>query len=87
MEHRAPCKHIFYPYTHPWPLGLGQKIKIYFAKVAMSHIIIKENSAKSTMKAHIQSLHIASTCGSGFKGMIRNSICGCVAYQIKVKGI
>ena len=22
MEQRAPCKHIFYPYTQPLPLGL-----------------------------------------------------------------
>ena len=21
MEHRAPCKHILCPSTHPWPLG------------------------------------------------------------------
>ena len=21
MEHRAPCKHIFSPYTHPQPVG------------------------------------------------------------------
>ena len=25
MEHRAPFKHIFRPYTHPGPLGVGSK--------------------------------------------------------------
>ena len=29
MEYRAPCKHIFCPYTHPLPLVLGQKV-IFF---------------------------------------------------------
>ena len=45
MEHRAPRKrkHLFCPYTHPWPLGmlgdLGQNI--IFLKVAMLHIKLK----------------------------------------------
>ena len=30
MEHRAPCKHIFCPYTHSRPMGLGQKVKTFF---------------------------------------------------------
>ena len=30
MEYRAPCKHIFCPYTHPQPLGWGQKVKTFF---------------------------------------------------------
>ena len=33
MEHRAPCKHIFCPYTHPRPLGWGQRVKaLIFSK-------------------------------------------------------
>ena len=27
MERRAPCKHIFCPYTHLQPVGLDQKVK------------------------------------------------------------
>ena len=41
MEHRAPRKHIFCPYTHPRPLGLGhdQNVKtLFFLKVVMLHI-------------------------------------------------
>ena len=30
MEHRASCKHIFCPYTHPRPVGLGHKYKYYY---------------------------------------------------------
>ena len=42
MEHRAPHKHIFFPYTHPWPLGLGQKVKTFLLlKVVMLHIKMK----------------------------------------------
>ena len=26
---RAPCKHIFCPYTHPRSLGFGQKVKTF----------------------------------------------------------
>ena len=32
--HRAPCKHILCPNTCHWPLGRGQKIKIFFLKVS-----------------------------------------------------
>ena len=45
MEHRVPCYHIFCPYTHPRPLGWGQKS--FFLKVVMLQIKIKgmEHSA------------------------------------------
>ena len=29
-EYKAPCKHIFCPYTHPRLLGRGQKVKTFF---------------------------------------------------------
>ena len=42
LEHRAPYKHIFCPYTHTGTLGLGQKVKTYFLlKVVMLHIKLK----------------------------------------------
>ena len=35
MEHRAPYKHIFCPYTHPRRLGWGQKAKTFlFTKLS-----------------------------------------------------
>ena len=36
MEHRAPCKQMFCPYTHPGPLGWGRKVKHLFT--VSSHI-------------------------------------------------
>ena len=35
MEQKAQCKHIFYPIRHPWPLWLGQKVKLNILKVVM----------------------------------------------------
>ena len=34
MEHIASCKHIFCPYTHPRPVGLGQNICSEYGYVA-----------------------------------------------------
>ena len=39
---RAPCKHMFCSYTHPRPLGRGQRSNISFLKVVMLYIKIKE---------------------------------------------
>ena len=50
MEHRAPCKLIFYPYTHPQPLGLGQEVKTFFLKVVMLHIKLKEMEHRAPHK-------------------------------------
>ena len=36
-HHRAPCKHIFCPNTHPRPLWWDQKVKIFFIKT--SHVV------------------------------------------------
>ena len=41
MEHRAPCKHIVCPYTHPRPLGGIKRSKHFFSKVFMMHIKLK----------------------------------------------
>ena len=41
MEHRAPCKHIFYSYTHPQPLDGVKKSTFFFLKVVMLHIKLK----------------------------------------------
>ena len=29
MKHRKPCKQLFCPFTHPQPLGGGQKVKTF----------------------------------------------------------
>ena len=44
MEHRAQCKHIISPYTHPQPLGWGQMSKLFFLKV-MLHMKLEGNGA------------------------------------------
>ena len=41
MEHRAPCKHIFCPYT-PSTRGLGQKVKTFFSECGLVAYQIKE---------------------------------------------
>ena len=48
IELRAPCKHIFCPYTHPQPVGSGQKVKTYFLNVVMVHIKLKGNTYRPT---------------------------------------
>ena len=35
MEHRAPCKHIFCPYTHTRLLGCSQKVKTFFSESSL----------------------------------------------------
>ena len=42
MEHRAPCKHIYCPYTHPRSLGWGQKFR-FFTESSRVAYQIKEN--------------------------------------------
>ena len=41
MEHRAPCKRIFRPYTYFWSLGKGKMSKLIFLNVVMLHCQIK----------------------------------------------
>ena len=50
IEHRAPYKHILCPYTHPLPLGWGQKGKAFLITES-SHVAyqIKENGTQSIM--------------------------------------
>ena len=43
MEHRAPHKHIFCPYTHPLPLGFGQNI--FSSESSRVENLIKGNGA------------------------------------------
>ena len=39
LKHGTSCKHIFCPNTHPQPLGLGQKIKIFCFESTVSGCI------------------------------------------------
>ena len=45
MEHRAPCKHIFCAYTHPWSMGWGQKVKTFFSENSDAAYQMKRNGA------------------------------------------
>ena len=49
VERRATCKHILCPYTHPRPLGLGQKVKTFFLNVVMLNIKLKELKFRPTL--------------------------------------
>ena len=62
MEHRAPCKHKFCPYTLPLAPG---GLKAIFSESSHAAYQIKRNGAKSTMQAHILFLQTHLTCGSG----------------------
>ena len=69
IEHRASCtQHIFFPYTHPLPIGLGQKVKTFFSESTHAANQIKGNGALKTMHAHILSLYTLSVPGVGSKG-------------------
>ena len=72
IEHRATCKHALCPYvTHgPWCES---------SRVASQ---INWNGSKSTMQAHILSLHTASTALEWSKGQNRSHF----AHQVKGNG-
>ena len=65
MEHRAPCKHISCPKG-----GSKDQNKKNLKVRCHDAYQIKVNGVKSTMQAHILSLHTPSTCGVGSKGKI-----------------
>ena len=51
IERRAPCKHIFCPYTHIPPVGWRHKVKIcFFLKVVMLNIKLKEMDGEAPCK-------------------------------------
>ena len=41
MTNAVTCKHIYCPYTHPRPLGRGQRSNIFFSK--SSHVAYQMN--------------------------------------------
>ena len=51
MEHRAPCKYILCPYTHPCPVGSGQKAKTFFSQCGHVEYQIKGNEVKTNIEA------------------------------------
>ena len=57
-----------------------------FLKVVMLHIKLEGNGTKSTMQAHILSLHTPSAPGAGSKVKTFFSEYSDVAYQIKGNG-
>ena len=80
MEHRAPCKHIFCPYTHTQPQG---GTKTFFLTVVMLHIKLKGMEYRAPcMHIYCPYTHRRSLgLGQKFKTFV--SECGHVAYQIK----
>ena len=69
MEHRAPCKHIFCPYTHPRTtpaVGLkGQNI--FLLKIVMLHIKLKGIEHRAPCK-HIFCFYTHPQPQMGLKG-------------------
>ena len=61
LEHRAQCKHIFCPYTHPRFLRLVQTvITFFFLKIVMLHIKLKRWSIEQHASTYLF-LHTPST--------------------------
>ena len=87
MELRASCKQIFCSYTHPLPLGFGQKVKkVLFSESSHVAYQIKGNGAKNIMQANILSLYTLFAPGVGSKGQNIFSESSHVASQIKGNG-
>ena len=51
MDHRALCKPIFCPYTHPQPMELGQKVKTIFSECDHVAYQIKDKEVYTSIKA------------------------------------
>ena len=79
IEHRAQCKHIFFPEAHT----MGSNGQNIFSESSHAAYQIKGNGAWSTMQEHILPLHTSSTCGSGSK---IKEIPNVAMLHIKLKG-
>ena len=87
MEHRAPCKYIFCPYTNPQPQIGVKKVKTFFSESSHVTYQIKGNGAKRTMQAHLLSFYTSCTPGVVWsKGQKYFTKTSHVAYQIKGNG-
>ena len=42
MQHRSPHKHLFCPFTHSQPPGVGQKVKTFFSESSQAAYQIKD---------------------------------------------
>ena len=83
MEHRAPCKHIFCPYTHPrMTPAVGSKGQIIFLlKLVMLQIKLKGIERRAPYK-HIFCSYTHPQPQMGLKGQNIFSESSHVAYQI-----
>ena len=81
MENRAPCKHIFCPYTHPQPPDGFKRSNHFSLKVVILRIKLKGLEQRAPLK-HLfcPCTHILRPCGKvkTFLSEISH-----VAYQIK----
>ena len=68
MEHRAPCKHIFYPYTHPQPVGWIKRKKSECGHVAYQ---IKGKEVQTNIEANALTLHTPLASGSGCRIILK----------------
>ena len=49
MEHRAPCNHIFFLYTHPGPVGVAQKVKTFLSPDKVGGIYLCVHSVRPSV--------------------------------------
>ena len=91
MEHddddddRAPCKHIFCPFTHARPWSKDQNI--FLLKVVMLHIKLKGIEHRASFKHYSARTHTPSTPRWGQKvKTFLSSESKCVAYHSKKNG-
>ena len=67
IEYRAPWKQIFCPYTHPRPLGWGQRSFFFFSESYNIAFKIKGKEVQTNMQAETLILHTPLTSGIGFE--------------------
>ena len=85
MDHRAPDKHIFCPYTHPQTLGWVQNVKTISSESSHAAYQLKGMEQRYTMQGHIMSLHTPTTIGMG--STVKTFFCYAPAIRRMRKGI
>ena len=57
MERRVPCKQIFCPTTHAQPMGLGQKVLIFFSESGFVAYQYKWKQVNTNIDENTLTLH------------------------------
>ena len=84
MEHRAPSKHIFCPYTHPRPLG--SMVKTFFFSES-SHVAFQIKGLEHRAPCKHIFCPYTHPQPVGWIKSLKHSECGHAAYQIKGKEV